>query len=51
MAETTQQLTEMRQRAEADPNDEIAHFSLGRALLDANEPAEAGDCCKLPPGR
>ena len=41
MAETTQQLDEMRQRAEADPNDEIAHFSLGRALLDANEPAEA----------
>ncbi len=41
MAETTQQLDEMRQRAAADPNDEIAHFSLGRALLDANEPAEA----------
>jgi Fe-S cluster biosynthesis and repair protein YggX len=31
----------MRQRAEADPNDEIAHFSLGRALLDAGQPADA----------
>ena len=27
--------------AESDPNNEIAHFSLGRALLDAGEAAEA----------
>ena len=41
MPETAAQLDEMRQRAEADPNDEIAHFSLGRALLDAGQPADA----------
>jgi Fe-S cluster biosynthesis and repair protein YggX len=38
---TAAQLDEMKQRAEADPNDEIAHFSLGRALLDAGQPADA----------
>src|SRR5438046_7842341 len=27
--------------AESDPNNEIAHFSLGRALLDAGDAAEA----------
>src|SRR4051812_92547 len=27
--------------AESDPNNELSHFSLGKALLDANEPAEA----------
>src|SRR5439155_27332601 len=32
---------ELRKRAEADPNDEITHFSLGRALLDAGDAAEA----------
>jgi Fe-S cluster biosynthesis and repair protein YggX len=41
VAESTSQLDELRRRAESDPNDEIAHFSLGRSLLDANEPAEA----------
>lgn len=34
-------LTALRQRAEADPNDELAWFSLGNALLDAGESAES----------
>jgi Fe-S cluster biosynthesis and repair protein YggX len=31
----------MRAQAEADPKDEIAHFSLGRALLEAGDAADA----------
>jgi len=34
-------LEQLRRMAEADPNDELAHFSLGSALLDAAQPAEA----------
>ena len=30
-----------RAKAAADPNDEIAHFSLGRALLESGDAAEA----------
>ena len=30
-----------RAKAEADPNDEIAHFALGRALLESGDAAEA----------
>jgi Fe-S cluster biosynthesis and repair protein YggX len=30
-----------RAKATADPNDEIAHFSLGRALLESGDAAEA----------
>lgn len=40
MAET-QAIERFRTMAEADPNNEIAHFSLGRALLDAGDAAEA----------
>jgi Fe-S cluster biosynthesis and repair protein YggX len=35
------QIQEFRKRAESDPNDEIAHFSLGRALLESGDAAEA----------
>lgn len=35
------QLEEFRRRADADPKDEIAHFSLGRALLESGDAAEA----------
>jgi len=31
----------MRAQAEADPKDEIGHFSLGRALLESGDAAEA----------
>lgn len=37
-----ERIQQMRQLAETDPNDEMAHFSLGSALLDAGRPAEAG---------
>ena len=35
------QLERFRQMAESNPNDEIAHFSLGRSLLEAGDAAEA----------
>lgn len=34
-------LSKMRAMAEADPNDELAHFGLGSALLEAGQPGEA----------
>src|SRR5438094_7489691 len=42
----TQQIDEFRRRAEADPNDEIAHFSLGRALLEAGDATSAAEAAK-----
>ena len=36
-----EEITRFRKMAEADPNDEIAHFSLGRALLESGDAAEA----------
>ena len=45
MAESTSNpaaaIDRFRSLIEANPNDEIAHFSLGRALLDASDAAEA----------
>jgi Fe-S cluster biosynthesis and repair protein YggX len=35
------QIDRFRSMAESDPNNEIAHFSLGRALMEAGEVAEA----------
>lgn len=35
-------IQQLRQLAEADENDEMAHFSLGSALIDAGRPGEAG---------
>lgn len=34
-------IDQFRKMASDDPNNELGHFSLGRALLDAGEPAEA----------
>jgi Fe-S cluster biosynthesis and repair protein YggX len=34
-------IEQLRKITEADPNDELAHFSLGVALLQAKQPAEA----------
>ena len=41
MAVDASQIERFRQMTESNPNDEIAHFSLGRALLEAGEAAEA----------
>jgi Fe-S cluster biosynthesis and repair protein YggX len=34
-------IEQFRKMAEADPENELGHFSLGRALLDAGQPREA----------
>ena len=41
MSESTERIEQFRKMAEADPNNELGHFSLGRALLDAGDAAEA----------
>lgn len=41
MADTSDRLAQFRKMAEADPDNELGHFSLGRALLDAGQAAEA----------
>lgn len=41
MADLAARIDQFRKMADADPNNELGHFSLGRALLDANEPAQA----------
>lgn len=41
MTENAERIEQFRKMAEADPNNELGHFSLGRALLDAGNSAEA----------
>ena len=41
MADAAARIEQFRNMAEADPENELGHFSLGRALLDAGKPAEA----------
>ena len=41
MADTESRLEQFRKMAEADPNNELGHFSLGKAYLDAGKDAEA----------
>lgn len=41
MADLTARIEQFRKMAEADPNNELGHFSLGKALLDAKEPGQA----------
>lgn len=41
MAVDAARIEQFRKMAEDDPNNELGHFSLGRALLDANQPADA----------
>lgn len=43
MADVAARIEQFRKMAAADPNNELGHFSLGRALLDANEPALAAE--------
>ncbi len=43
MAELSARLDQFRKMASDDPNNELAHFSLGRALSDAGQLAEAAD--------
>src|SRR3989442_12816178 len=40
MAESMR-IEQFRKMASDDPNNELGHFSLGRALLESGEPAEA----------
>lgn len=42
MASIDERIQKMRQLAEDDPGDEMAHFSLGSALLESGRPEEAG---------
>jgi Fe-S cluster biosynthesis and repair protein YggX len=37
-------IARLKQLAESDPNDEMAHFSLGSALLEAGRHQDAGPC-------
>ena len=37
-------IEQLRKLAESDPNDELAQFSLGSALLESGKAAEAGPC-------
>jgi Fe-S cluster biosynthesis and repair protein YggX len=41
MSETNERIERFRTMAEADPQNELGHFSLGRALLDAGRWGEA----------
>lgn len=41
MSELDARIDQFRKMADADPNNELGHFSLGRALLDAGNTAEA----------
>src|SRR5687767_2854481 len=41
MADTSSRIEQFRKMASDDPNNELGHFSLGRALLDAQQFDEA----------
>jgi Fe-S cluster biosynthesis and repair protein YggX len=41
MSETNSRIEQFRKMAEADPNNELGHFSLGRACLDAGMMTQA----------
>lgn len=41
MADAAQRIEQFRKMATDDPDNELGHFSLGRALLDAGRPADA----------
>ncbi len=41
MADTSERIEQFRKMAEADPTNELGHFSLGRALLDSGDAAGA----------
>src|SRR5690606_5538851 len=41
MADVQQRIEQFRKMAEADPDNELGHFSLGRAYFDAGQDADA----------
>lgn len=41
MADVSERIEQFRKMAEADPSNELGHFSLGRALLDSGDSAGA----------
>jgi Fe-S cluster biosynthesis and repair protein YggX len=41
MSQTDSRIEQFRKMAEADPNNELGHFSLGKAYLDAGQTSEA----------
>jgi Fe-S cluster biosynthesis and repair protein YggX len=41
MSDTAERIEHFTKMAEADPTNELGHFSLGRALLEAGRPADA----------
>ena len=53
-ADLEQRIAQFKNMAEADPDNDMAHFSLGSALLQAKRPAEAAQafarCIALNPG-
>jgi tetratricopeptide (TPR) repeat protein len=46
MADTNERIERFRNMAEADPGNELGHFSLGRAYMEAGRYAEAVDSLK-----
>jgi Fe-S cluster biosynthesis and repair protein YggX len=46
MADTNERIDRFRNMAEADPGNELGHFSLGRAYMEAGRYAEAIDSLK-----
>ena len=46
MADTQQRIDQFRNMAEADPGNELGHFSLGRAYMEAGRYAEAIESLK-----
>jgi len=46
MADTNERIERFRNMAEADPGNELGHFSLGRAYMEAGRYAEAIDSLK-----
>ncbi len=46
MSETDERIARFTRMAEADPTNELAHFSLGAALVDAKRYAEATDALR-----
>jgi predicted Zn-dependent protease len=41
MSQTDSRIEQFKKMAEADPNNELGHFSLGKAYLDAGQTAGA----------
>ena len=44
MADVQTRIDQFKKMASDDPGNELGHFSLGKAYLDGNRPAEAAEC-------